>query len=84
MAVSPIRQFRFNIDRKYLNVEGMVCEQFDESRPISFTGCIRNKSDNNYSQLTGMVSLGTPKPIMCELEGEIVTLWESTDIPQKD
>lgn len=84
VAVSPIRQFRFNIDRRYLNVEGMVCEQFDESKSISFTGCIRNKSDNNYSQLTGMVSPGTPKPIMCELEGEIVTLWESTDIPQKD
>lgn len=65
-------------------MEGMVCEQFDESKSISFTGCIRNKSDNNYSQFTGMVSLGTPKPIMCELEGEIVTLWESTDIPQKD
>lgn len=32
----------------------------------------------------GTVSLGTPKPVMCELEGEIVTLWESTDIPQTD
>ena len=50
-----------------------------------FTGCIGSKSgDGQRTQLAGMVSLGTPKPIMCEIEGEIVTVWESIDIAQND
>ena len=84
VMLRPVRQFRFNINRTYHNVEGMVTELLDESKPISFTGCIGSKPGTGgcNTQLTGMVSLGTPKPLMCELEGEIVTLWESTDIPQ--
>ena len=86
VMLRPVRQFRFNINRTYHNVEGMVTELLDESKPINFTGCIGSKPDTGCcnTQLTGMVSLGTPKPLMCELEGEIVTLWESTDIPQTD
>ena len=81
----PVQQFRFNVSRRYHNVEEMVIEQFDSSKPISFTGLIGNKPDDDtHTQLTGTVSLGTPKQVMCELEGEIVTLWESTDIPQTD
>ena len=83
VLVHPVRQFRFNISRRYHNVEGMVIEQFDASKPISFTGCVTPQPvTGGYTQLTGTISLGTPKPLMCELEGEIVTLWESTDIPQ--
>lgn len=82
VLVRPVQQFRFNVSRRYHNVEEMVIEQFDASKPISFTGCITPHPDpDGYTQLTGMVSLGTPKPLMCELKGEIVTLWESTDIP---
>ena len=85
VMVHPVQQFRFNVSRRYHNVEEMVIEQFDSSKPISFTGLIGSKPDDDtHTQLTGTVSLGTPKPVMCELEGEIVTLWESTDIPQTD
>lgn len=85
VMVHPVQQFRFNVSRKYHNVEGMVTEQFDESKPISFTGCIGGKPDDDtHTQLTGMVALGTPIPVMLEMEGEIVTLWESSDIPQTD
>lgn len=85
VMVHPVQQFRFNVSRRYHNVEGMVTEQFDSSKPISFTGCIGSKPDDDtHTRLMGTVSLGTPKPVMCELEGEIVTLWESTDIPQTD
>lgn len=81
VIVKPVRQFRFNINRKYDNVEEMICEQFNMPKPISFTGCIGN---GQRTQLAGMVSLGTPKPIMCKIEGEIVTVWESIDIAQND
>lgn len=85
VLLHPVQQFRFNVSRRYHNVEEMVIEQFDSSKPISFTGLIGSKPDDDtHTQLTGTVSLGTPKPVMCELEGEIVTLWESTDIPQTD
>lgn len=85
VMLHPVQQFRFNVSRRYHNVEEMVIEQFDSSKPISFTGLIGSKPDDDtHTQLTGTVSLGTPKPVMCELEGEIVTLWESTDIPQTD
>lgn len=83
VLVRPVRQFRFNINRKYDNVEGMICEQFNSSTPLNFTGCIGSKSDSEQpTRLGGMVSLGTPKPVMCEIEGEIVTIWESIDIAQ--
>lgn len=83
VMLRPVQQFRFNVSRRYHSVEGMATEQFDESKPVSFTGCIGSKPDDDtHTQLTGMVTLGTPKPVVCELEGEIVTLWESTDIPQ--
>jgi len=85
VMLHPVQQFRFNVSRRYHNVEEMVIEQFDSSKPISFTGLIGNKPDDDtHTRLMGTVSLGTPKPVMCELEGEIVTLWESTDIPQTD
>lgn len=85
VLVRPVRQFRFNIDRRYENVERMICEQFDSSTPLNFTGCIGSKSDDERRiRLGGMVSLGTPKPLMCEVKGEIVILWESTDISQKN
>ena len=83
VMVHPVQQFRFNVSRRYHNVEEMVIEQFDSSKPITFTGCVTPQPvTGGYTQLTGTISLGTPKPLMCELEGEIVTLWESTDIPQ--
>lgn len=85
VLVHPVKQFRFNINRNYPNVEKMVSELFDESKPISFTGCIGSKSNGNDGTcLAGMVSFGTPKPVMCELAGEMVTIWESIFIPQKD
>lgn len=85
VMVHPVQQFRFNVSRRYHNVEEMVIEQFDSSKPITFTGCIGSKPDDDtHTQLAGTVSLGTPKPVVCELEGEIVTLWESSDIPQTD
>lgn len=85
VRVYPVKQFRFNINRNYPNVEKMVCELFDESKPISFTGCIGSKSnENNCTRLAGMVSFGTPKPVMCKLEGEMFTIWESIYIPQND
>lgn len=85
VIVKPVRQFRFNINRKYDNVEEMICEQFNTPKPISFTGCIGSKPDDDtHTQLTGIVSLGTPNPVVCGLEGEIVTVWESIDIAQND
>lgn len=85
VMVHPVQQFRFNVSRRYHNVEEMVIEQFDSSKPITFTGFIGSKPDDDtHTQLAGTVSLGTPKPVVCELEGEIVTLWESSDIPQTD
>ena len=85
VLVYPVRQFRFSINRKYHNVEKMVYELFNSSTSINITGCIGSKYNSEYqTHLAGMFSLGTPKPMMCEIEGEIVTLWESVDIPKND
>lgn len=51
----------------------MVTELLDESIPIRFTGCIGSKPNDD-----------TFRSVICELEGEIVTLWESKDIPQTE
>lgn len=85
VIVKPVRQFRFSISRRYLNVEEMVAKLLVESKSVSFTGCLGSKPDTeDYAHFAGMVSFGTPKPVMCELEGEMVTIWESIDIPQTD
>ena len=83
VLVKPIRQFRFTLAPKYFHPEESDTDLFCESDTINFTGCIGNQpAGDSHAHFTGMVSLGTPKPVMCELEGEIVTLWESTDFPQ--
>lgn len=51
----------------------MVTELLDESIPIRFTECIGGKPNDD-----------TFRSEICELEGEIVTLWESKDIPQTE
>ncbi len=51
----------------------MVTELLDESIPIRFTRCIGGKPNDD-----------TFRSVICELEGEIVTLWESKDIPQTE
>lgn len=35
VIVKPVRQFRFNINRKYDNVEEMICERFNSSAPLT-------------------------------------------------
>lgn len=86
VMVTPVRQFRFSVGQKYANIEALICNQLsDQSESVSFTGCMGKKeNENGQDRLTGMVSFGTSQPVMCELEGEIVTLWESTDFPQTD
>lgn len=83
VLVHPAREFRFRINGEYGNIERMTGNLLKESKVISFTGGIGiTQGEAGYTRLTGMVSLGTPKPLMCKLEGEIVTLWEGTDIEQ--
>lgn len=85
VMLRPVQQFRFNIRQKVHNEEQTIIELADKSTPINFTGCISSKpNSDSHTQFIGMVSLGTPTPVMCELEGEIVTIWESADIPQTD
>lgn len=85
VMLRPVQQFRFNIRQKVHNQEQTIIELADKSTPINFTGCISSKlNSDSHTQFTGMVSLATPIPVMCELEGEIVTLWESRDIAQTD
>ena len=65
VLLHPVQQFRFNVSRRYHNVEEMVIEQFDSSKPVSFTGLIGSKPDDDtHTQLMGTVSLGTPKPVL--------------------
>lgn len=82
VIVYPSRQFRFTIDRRYQNIEQMLNELFETSKTVNFTGRIGYKPEAGTHHLAGRVSLGTSKPIMCEVEGEIVTVWESIDIAQ--
>lgn len=83
VIIHPVKQFRFNIDRRYRNTKEMLDELFETSKTVNFTGSISYEpADDSCCCLTGLVSLGTSKPIMCGVEGKIVTLWESIDIPQ--
>lgn len=85
VMLHPVQQFRFYIRQKIHNGQQTPIQLPDKSAPINFTGYINNKpNDDNHTQLTGMVSLATPTPVMCELEGEIIITWESTDIPQEN
>ena len=84
VIVYPSRQFRFTIDRRYQNIEQMLNELFETSKTVNFTGRIGYKPEAGTHHLAGRVSLGTSKPIMCEVEGEIVIVWESIDIAQTD
>ncbi len=85
VLVRPVKQFLFKLDREYLNVEEMLSKLTDESETVSFTGSIGGKcNDDTHALLTGLVSFGTSKPIMCEFIGEIVTVWECITIPQTD
>lgn len=85
VMLHPVQQFRFYIRQKIHNGQQTPIQLPDKSAPINFTGYINNKpNDDSHTQLTGMVSLATPTPVMCELEGEIIITWESTDIPQEN
>lgn len=85
VMLRPVQQFRFNIRQKVHNEEQTIIELADKSTPINFTGCISSKPNSDtHTQFTGMVTLDTLHPVICELEGEIVTLWKSIDIPQTD
>lgn len=83
VLVKPVRQFRFTLAPKYFHPEENGTDMFSETDTVNFTGCIGTQpATDNHAHFTGMVSLGTPQPVMCELDGEIVTLWESITIPQ--
>ena len=85
VLVHPVKQFCFRIKQGQGEVEKTVNKLLEESETISITGCIGKEHDKDaHSCLTGMVSLGTSQPLMCELEGEIKTIWESMDIVQED
>lgn len=84
VAVQSSRQFRFNIDKKYSNVERMLRELFDDTSPLNVTGYVSRRHDGEQRiRLYGMFSLGTPRPIMCGVEGEVVTIWECADTEQE-
>lgn len=80
VIVYPSRQFCFTIDHRCQNIEQMLDELFETSKTVDFTGRIGYNPGTHH--LAGPVSLGTSKPIMCEADGEIVTIWESIDIAQ--
>lgn len=82
VSVHPVREFRFRVNGEYEHIERMVGGLLEESETVSFTGGIGSiRNENGYTRLAGTVSLGTPRPVMCGMEGEVATIWESTDIP---
>lgn len=85
VLVKPVRQFRFTLAPKYFHPEENGTDLFGPSGTVNFTGFIGTQpATGHHAHFTGMVSLGTPQPVMCELDGELVTLWESITIPQTD
>lgn len=86
MIVRPVRHLCIHIDRQEPDAGGKTSRLFDGSEPIDMTDChIRSKpGDNHRIWLTGTVTSATSGPVCCELEGEIVTLWDDRLIARTD